>query len=125
MSAADEIRIYTTLNFVFSALSFLGLLPLGGILIYGIYYSGDPQEEVMMGILGTIFLAVPLLILGTVFLMAGIGLKNRKPWAWGMHVAGACLAAFSCLGVIYMIFALISAFKPEFRAELQQGQATA
>jgi hypothetical protein len=88
-----------------------------GVLVYGIFYSGDKGEELFAGVAGSIFIALPGLVGLVVYLLGGIGLVRRSAWGYYFHLAGAILAVFTCIGIIYTVFAFIFALRPEFSAE--------
>lgn len=122
MNSQSHISIFTVLSFVFSGICFVGMLPVFGVMGYGLFYSGDPSEDIIAGIISCLIMILPLFIGFVVFLCAGIGLLKRKGWGFYFHIAGSILAAFSCIGIIYTVFALIFAFKPEFKAEFPSLQ---
>ena len=119
MNGESQVRTFAILNFVMAGFCLLIVGGLATILFYGIYHSGDPPEEIFAGVLGTTVLGLPALLGLAVHTAAGIGLSRRKPWAWGVHIAGAGLAVFTCLGIIYSVFAFVAAFQPQFKAALR------
>lgn len=114
-SESPAITVFTVINFVFAGFAVLSLVLIGLVLIYGIFFSGDEGEELMAGVFGSVFIAFFLAVGTGVYLTAGIGLAKRKRWGYYVHIAGAILAAPSCLGVPYTVAALIFAFRPEFK----------
>ena len=94
---------------------------MGGVLVYGIFYSGDKGEELFAGVAGSIMLALPGLAGLVVYFVAGIGLTRRTAYGYYFHFAGAILAVFTCLGIIYTVFALIFALRPEFSGAFFSG----
>ena len=116
--APASIAVFAVLNFVFAGLGCAFSLIFVGVLVYGIYFSGDTGEELFAGIAGTICLATPAMISIPVFLTAGIGLWRRRRWGFYFHLAGAILAAFTCLGIVYTVLAIVYATQPAFSAAL-------
>ncbi len=117
MQNQSHVPIFAALNFAFAALALAGILTVIAVLIFGIFLSGDPKDEIMDGVLGCIMLFVPLFLGFVIYLISGIGLIKRRTWGYYMHIVGAVLTIFSCVGMIYTIIALIIAFRPEFRTE--------
>ena len=115
MNTQSHVPIFAALNFVFAALALFGMLTVIPIMIYGIFFSGDPKDEMIQGAVGCIMLLMPLFIGFVIYLLSGIGLVKRRVWGYYMHVIGSFLALFSCIGMIYTIISLIFAFRPEFR----------
>jgi hypothetical protein len=115
--AADPaISIFATFNFVFAVLAFVGLIGVGAILVYGVFFSGDQGSELAAGVAGCVVLGALPAAMFAVCLAAGIGLISRRRWGYYLHLTGAVLAAFTCVGIIYTILAFISASRPEFSA---------
>jgi hypothetical protein len=83
-------------------------------MFFGVYFSGDTGQELAMGLLGLLLLGLPGLFGAIVYLPAGLGLLFRRAWGYYFHLAGAVLAALTCVGVIYTIPALLFALRPEF-----------
>ncbi len=48
----------------------------------------------------------------------------RRPWGYTCHVAGSCLVAVTCFGLIYTIPALAFALSPEFKAYFYSPKAS-
>ena len=113
---APPIAVFAVLNFVLAGLCALWLLLMTGVLVYGIGFSGDRGEELAAGIVGSVALAVPGLVGLAVYLLAGFGLAQRKGWGYYCHCAGAVLTAFTCIGLVYTVFAFVFALRPEFSA---------
>jgi hypothetical protein len=49
--------------------------------------------------------------------VAGLGLLKRWKLGYYVHLVGAVFASFSCIGIIYTVFAFLYAFRPEFSRE--------
>ena len=96
-----------------------GLTRIGSLLRIGAVFSGPrrrflgrtpagtkPGETTprVSGILGLV-----------VFVIAGSGLLRRRIWGYYAHIVGAMLLAPTCLGMIYTVFAIVHAVRPEFR----------
>lgn len=113
------IGTFAILNLVFAAMASLGVLFFGVIMMFGIYYSGDPEEEVRDGILGSIILSFPFVVGLFVYLTAAIGLYKRTAWGYFFHMASAILTALSCIGIVYTFFAITWAAKPGFYHRLR------
>lgn len=112
----DTIRLFAILNFVFAGLCAIAVLFAGLVLFYGIFFSGDKGDELAAGVLGTMCIGFFPLLGAVVYSLAGFGLLKQKPLGYYLHIAGAVLAIFTCLGIIYTVFALMAAFRPEFSA---------
>ena len=93
------------------------MLPVLAALIYGIWFSGDPRDEIAAGVAGSLMILLPLFVGCVVFLIAGIGLVKRQVWGYYLHIAASVLAAFSCLGIVYTVLAFVFAFRADFKAE--------
>jgi hypothetical protein len=119
--ATPAIAVFASVNFVLAGLCLLWILVLVAVIVYGIGFSGDRGAELVEGVVGAAFLAVPGIIGLGVYLVAGIGLVRRRPWGYYFHLAGAVMAALSCLGVIYTVLALVFALRPEFSAAFFPG----
>lgn len=117
--AEQAIVIFAILNLVFATMAFMGVLFFGVIMLFGIYYSGDPAEEVRDGILGSIILSFPFVLGTLVYGLAAVGLYKRTAWGYFFHMAGAILTALSCLGIVYTFFAMTWAAKPGFYHRLR------
>ena len=116
-SGSSTIAVFVALNFVLGGLCLLWLLLFLCVLIYGVFYSGDKGEELFAGVMGSVILGFPGLIGVIVYMIAGLGLLKRWKLGYYLHLVGAVLAAFSCIGLIYTIFAFIYAFRPGFFEE--------
>lgn len=114
---ADSITvtIFAVLNCVLALLALVWTGFIGLALIYGIFYSGDQGAELAAGVLGSLFIGSPGAIGLIVYTVAGIGLLKRRSWGYYCHLAGAALAALSCVGVVYTIVAIVFAMQPEFK----------
>ena len=114
---ASLVPVFAAANICFAVLSFLGLLFWFAILVYGVLFSGDTGEDLVGGVIGSgLFIAV-CLVATPLYAVAGVGLIRRAPWGYYCHLVGAILAVFSCLGVIYTVFALVFGLRPEFQEE--------
>jgi hypothetical protein len=111
---AAQISAFAGLNFAFAAICLLGVLGMGGVLIYGIFYSGDEGSELAAGVFGSLIVASPAALGVVVYSLAGFGLLRRRTWGYYAHLAGAVLAALTCVGAIYTIVALIFSTRSEF-----------
>lgn len=109
------ITVYAALNLVWAGICLIWVGMIGAVLVFGIFFSGDPADEMAAGVLGSLILGAPGLLGLVVFLLAGIGLLRRTNWGYYAHITGAVLAVFSCVGLIYTPFALIHALQPGFR----------
>lgn len=112
--ASPLITVYATVDFVLAGVCLLWALILASVLVYGVFFSGDTGRELAEGVVGCIVLGSPSLLGIPVFLLAGLGLVRRRTWGYVLHIIGAVLAALTCVGIIYTVFALIHAFRPEF-----------
>ena len=110
------IATFAVLNAVAAAACLLWVLAMGVAAIYGIFFSGDEGAELATGILGVTCLGSPALLGLVLFLAATVGLARRRAWGYSFHLAGAALAAFTCVGLPYSIAAFIFALRPEFLA---------
>lgn len=115
MNKNSTVTVFAVLNFLFSGLALSGFLIVSAALIHAIVFLGDPKEIAAAGIFGSL---PPNFLIGFVlFLITGIGLLKRKTWGYYLHIIASMLAAISFIGIIYTIFGLVFAFKPEFKAE--------
>ncbi|TET22608.1 MAG: hypothetical protein E3J78_02925 [Candidatus Cloacimonadota bacterium] len=117
MKRNTSVDIFAISDLAIAALHALGLLFMVIALVYGIFFSGDAEEEVFMGVLGSIIIIVPLLAGLVVYGSAGFGLIKRKSWGYYMHIAASVLAFFSVLLIAYAVVSFVFVFKPEFRQE--------
>lgn len=115
MASRTSIQVFAVANFVLAALAGLCALFWIGILIFGVYFSGDTGEELVAGVIGTGFFLVIAVIYGLLTLAAGIGLLKRVRWGYYFHLVAAAITALSCIGVPYTVAAILFAAKPEFR----------
>ncbi len=115
--ANAPIVVFGALNFVFAGICFLWSALNISALIYGIFYSGDTEEKVKRGAIGLAILALPGLMGMIVYFVAGLGLLKRWKLGYYFHLVGAVFAGFSCIGIIYTVFAFLYAFRPEFSRE--------
>lgn len=111
---SSTIAIFVVLNFALAGLCLLWTVLLAIVLVYGIFFSGDQGGELAAGIAGSVLLALPGVMGSFVYLLAGIGLTRRRSWGYYFHCGGAVLAAFSCVGILYTVLALVFATRPEF-----------
>jgi hypothetical protein len=112
--AQSAIPVFVGLNFVLAGLWGIWLLVIGGVLVYGIFYSGDKGQELFAGVAGSLVLALPGLVGFIVHLVAAIGLVRRSAVGYYFHLVGAILAVFTCIGIVYTVFAFVFALRPEF-----------
>lgn len=117
MTKNSNVSTFAVLDFLFSGLALVGILCICAVLVYGIFFSGDPRGEIAAGVFGCFVLLLPLSVGFIVFLIAGIGLLKRKTWGYYLHIVASVLAVFSCIGIVYTVFALVFAFRPEFKSE--------
>ncbi len=123
-SEEGPITVFAILDFIFAALCFMwvGFMSMG--VTYGVVGSSDQGEDLMASVLGCLLLASPCLIGLLVYSLAGLGLFKRRPWGYYAHIVGGFLAIFSCIGIVYTVFVLIYAFKPEFKAAFFAAEPT-
>jgi hypothetical protein len=114
--AMPAIIVFAGLNFGLAVLCALWLLAMIALLVYGIGFSRDEEENLAEGVLGTAVLAASGFVGFVIYLTAGLGLARRRAWGYFCHCAGAVLAALSCVGLVYTVFAFVFAFRPEFTA---------
>jgi hypothetical protein len=116
------IPLFTVLNFCLAALSWLGFLSFGCILVFGVFFSGDTGEDLFAGVTGCVLALVVSLITTLLYLMAAIGLIRRTAWGYYCHLVGAVVPALTCLGLAYTLPAFIFALRPEFQGEFFPSQ---
>jgi hypothetical protein len=119
MEKSMTVNAFAVMNFVFAGILIIIALIFGIVLIYGIFFSGDTEEEIESGVMGCVILTIPLLIGIGAYLSAGIGLLKRKKWGYYLHIAAAILSFFTLILIAYTIVALIFAFRPEFQNEFK------
>ena len=117
MKRDSSVDIFAAINFSLAGLSCLFILLFILVLVYGIFFSGDTEEEILSGTLGFIILILPATIGFIIYLIAGIGLHNRRTWGYYMHIVGSVLSFFTIILVAYSIISLVFVFKPEFREQ--------
>lgn len=123
-SDTSQIGLFAVLNFLLAGIALLGCALVCLLLLYGIFFSGDPIDEIIILTIVIFFLGLlPNGIAFVLFLLAGIGLLRRKVWGYYTHIAAAILAALSIIGLVYTIPALIYSFKPEFRVGFFHNQS--
>jgi hypothetical protein len=111
------VSLFAVLNFCFAGLGLLGFLFIGGILVYGIFFSGDTGEELAAGVIGCLFIMAFFFVGTLLYLIAAIGLLRKAAWGYYCHLVGAAFLALTCLGLAYTIPAFICAFRPEFQED--------
>jgi hypothetical protein len=110
----SKVTVFAVFNLVFA------LLALGGIgfwmlVAFTSVFQGDPKVgDIVVG--STMFI-VPNVVYFLLFLPAAIGLMRRKSWGYYFHLTAAIFAAFSCVGLLYTVPALIFAFQPDFKSD--------
>ena len=114
----SAIRVLAIVNFVLAALAGIVILLLGVILVYGVVYSGDSRQEIAKGVVGSIVLAVPVVFACCVYTLAGFGLLRRRSWGYYLHIVGAVLAIFTCLGAVWTVVGLRVALRDDFKEEI-------
>ena len=114
--AAPAVAVFGIINFILAGICALWLVSIIAILVYGIGFSGDEGSELAKGILGGAVLTIPGFVGLPVHLLAGLGLLRHRGWGYYCHCAGAVLAAFTCVGLIYTVVAFVFALRPEFSA---------
>ncbi|HPR62966.1 MAG TPA: hypothetical protein PK014_01995 [Thermoanaerobaculia bacterium] len=114
-SPGVAIPVFAVFNLVFAGLSLLWLLVVAMAVAYGIFMSGDPKSEIFAGVMGSVILLIPSLAALIVYFLAGLGLIRRKAYGFYFHIAGAILAIFTCVGILYTIPAMGFALQPSFK----------
>jgi hypothetical protein len=111
------VPVFAAANLCFAVLGLLGILFWSVVLVFGFLLSEESGEDLVDGVVGCgLFIAV-CLVATPLYAVAGVGLIRRAPWGYYCHLVGAILAVFSCLGVIYTVFALVFGLRPEFQEE--------
>jgi len=116
METNPTVKTFAVIDLLLAGLSLLGLCALSAAWFYGLFLSGDPAQDKLIGSIGMFIYTLLVLSIFIVFLSAGMGLWKEKTWGYYLHIAAAVLAAFSLIGIVYTVFALIFAFRPEFKA---------
>lgn len=111
-SSAVMVDFLGVMNLVIAGLIFLGWALVCAALLYDIFFSEIDRDTV---IAVSLFLVLPGLIVFLLFLTAAIGLLRSRVWGYYTQLAIAILLAFTIVGLIYAIPALIVMFKPAFR----------
>jgi len=114
---SPAIAVFSALNFVLAGLCLVWILLFVVVLIYGVFYSGDKGKDLIAGVMGTIIIVSPGLIGIIIYLVGGLGLLKRWTFGYYVHLVGAVLAGFSCVGLVYTVFAFVYLFRPEFSEE--------
>ncbi len=82
MKRNSSVDTFAVINFSLAGLSSLFILLFIFVLVYGIFFSGDTEEEVLSGVIGSIILISPAAIAFIIYLIAGIGLHKRRTWGY-------------------------------------------
>ncbi len=117
MKKNSVVDIFGVIDLVLASLFALCILLLVAVLIYGVYFSGDTEEEIMLGVQGFAMVTLPLLIGFGIFLIAGLGLIKRNTYGYYIHIAAAAISFFTFILLLYSIISFVFIFKPEFREE--------
>lgn len=115
MKRNTTVDIFGVIDLVLAGINALAILLMLVVLAYGVFASGDPEEEIISGVYGCIIIMAPLLIGFGVFLSAGLGLIKRKRWGYYMHITAAVISFFTFVLLLYSILSLVFIFRPEFR----------
>ena len=115
MKPGSSIPVFVALNFVLGAVT-AGVAALLGIACYvdvtNPSLTATEWEEMVAGVT---MVGVPCLMAGIIFVGAAIGLLRRSPLGYCLHLMGAGIAALSCVGVVYTIFAIRFAARESVR----------
>lgn len=84
-------------------------------LFYGLFFSGDTGEELFGGVVALLLTGSPFIIGLVVYGLAGVLLIQRRKMGFYLHVVGGVLAAFSCVGIIYTVIALVISTQDDFQ----------
>lgn len=117
-----SLPLFVILNFCFAASNLFGFLAFGALVVIGVFFSEKNEEGRVEGVTFCLLLMVLFLVCILLYLMAAIGLLRKSVWGYYCHLAGAALAALSCLGLAYSIPAFIVALRPEFQEEFFPSQ---
>ena len=117
MKRDSSVDIFAVINFSLAGLSALLIILFILVLVYGMFFSGDTEEEILSGTIGFVILISPAIIAFIIYLIAGIGLHKRRTWGYYMHIVGSVLSFFTIILVAYTIISLVFIFKPEFREQ--------
>ncbi len=113
---SPAVTVFAAINLVLATISLFWAGLIGCALVYGIFYSGDEGAELAAGVVGAMLVGSPAVIGVFVYFVASVGLFRRRPWGYYFHLAGAVLAAVTCIGAIYTIFAILFAIQSNFKA---------
>jgi hypothetical protein len=116
-SRNTAVDIFGIIDLVLAGLNGLAILLMLVVLAYGIFGSGDPEEEIISGVYGCIIIMVPLLIGFIIFLSAGLGLMRRKIWGYYMHIVASVISFFTFILLAYSILSFVFLFQPDFRRD--------
>ncbi len=111
------VRTFAVIDFVLAAIAGLGALFFIGVLAFAVFWSGDTGQELAAGVVGVVLFLLPFAVATVLYLAAGIGLLRRRPWGYYLHAAGAVLAMFTVVGIVYTVFAIAYALRDDFKAE--------
>jgi hypothetical protein len=112
-----EVTIFAGINLFLAAQILLLLLLFMGAMIFGIFFSGDPPDEILKGILGFIVFFAVFGVYLAVYLVAGIGLLKLKKWGYYAMFVAAIMSSCSCVGLAYTVLAFVFGLKDDFKAQ--------
>jgi hypothetical protein len=111
----DSLIFISMMNFVLGGICLIPAFLMFLVVIYGIFFSGDPVGEKFLGIIGSYFISLPGLLAATLFISSGAGVFNLKRWGFYVQIATAIMSLLSIIGIPYGIFVLLTMFKPEIK----------
>lgn len=113
----SAVDIFAVIDFALAGLHALCILLMIAVLVYGIFFSGDTEEEISQGVRGFLIVTIPLLLGFGIFFSAGLGLLKRKLWGYYVHIVAAVLSFFTLVLLLYSVICFVFIFKPGFRSE--------
>jgi hypothetical protein len=123
MKRSIEVTIFAAVNLFLAAQVMILILLFVGGMIFGIFFSGDPPEEILKGLLGFAFFFAVSAVFLAAYLVAGIGLLKLKRWGYYAHFVSAVLSSCSCLGLAHTVLAFVFGLKDSFRAQFFEAEA--
>ena len=111
------LAVAVAVNFLLAGVCIVGVLLLGAVLAYGVFWSGDSGSELASGVLGTLLLATPTAAAGGIYMAAAVGLQRRARWGYTLHMVGAAMAALTCCGLVWTAAGIGMALGEDFKAE--------
>ena len=110
-----SVTVFGICNLVLGGVCLLLLLLMLATAAFGFSYSGDPPEDIVAGVIGTLFLGGLFAFGAALYLIAAVGLFKGAKWGYYAHLAAAAATALSCVGIVYTVVALLICTQGDFK----------